>query len=306
MKATFLAVTTTLIGLSSFSVMAGPVKYSDLVPESVTQDVASEVPVVSSSSKRIVCPEAPTTAPRRRVNLQSQKINLINEVEEAHMNQFLNELAKFPANLNREMISRGAEINIFQGEGVKADPSWVESHEETFDGRDWGGVPGSGGHTILHIEKVPTRIVANHLYDNHGSINLVLHERAHSLDFLYLNTGISASKTWKDLMNSSPDVQTFINEICTDGYCEMKDGAYVEAFAELFAYNYACEETKNDLEEKFPQISDFFKNLDSVERLHMREGTLEKKASVLERERARAVRNYEIWQARNAQSQNDA
>lgn len=292
MKLKTLALSTSLLVMSSvFEAKADPISYSQATGQTFEPHPEPEPEPVSNSSA-ITCPKSDGSAPRRKVNLRTYKVNLIHNIDQKYLNQFLFEISKFPANLNREMIARGSEINLLQGSGVTADSSWIPTNQATFDGRPWSEVPGSGGHTILHADKVPTRIVANHLYDNHGSVNLVLHERAHTLDYLYLSSGVSGSKVWKDLMASNPGIENFINEICTEGYCNKED----EAFAELFAYNYACPATQKDLKEKFPKVSNFFKNLSSIERIHLAEATLAKRARVLERERKEHVRKYNAYQ----------
>lgn len=231
--------------------------------------------VSNSFAARIECPQAPenTSSLKSVANyssmLAADGVQIINDVNPANIEKFMFELSKFPASLNNEMVDRGAKMNIFEGSGVTADPSWRTQDSITMDGRPWSEVPGSGGNTIQGVQKSPTRVVINHLYDNHGSINLVLHERAHALDNLYKYNGVSSSTTWDGLMKASPSINDFLRSICTEGYC---DGHQNEGFAELFAYYYACEATKEDLEQKFPDIADFFYNLDSVKDLMASEG----------------------------------
>lgn len=184
-----------------------------------------------------------------------QNIKLVNTVERRFQNMFYVEFAKFPKSLHNELITQGATINLMQGEGVTIDPSWPKI-ENTFDGRSWDKVPGSGGSP----GNAPTRIVANHLYDRHGSTNLFLHEHAHTLDQLYKENGISKSKTWLQLLVNHSEATTFLTEIC-GSYCTDNIN---EGFAEFFAYYHACDDSKARVKEKLPEFADFFDQLTDV------------------------------------------
>lgn len=178
--------------------------------------------------------------------------------------QFLFEYEKFPSSLRSEMVQEGGKIHLIQGEGVTADSTWGSSMF-TKDGRDWSLVPGSGG-SIFSYPKNPTRLVVNHLYDRHGSVNLVLHEHAHTLDHLYSEKDLSKSKAWTELIQDENN-QNIMRGIC--GYYCLTDVR--ESFAELFAYYHACEETRQHLEQVLPTIADFMRNLTSVKEFKQRE-----------------------------------
>ncbi len=253
-------------------------------------------PSFSFANERIECPQAPSVStPLPPRFLEKNGLVVVGNVSIENLNKFMFEINKFPTLLNKEMVDRGAKLHVIEGSGVTADPSWVATDVHTFDGRPWSEVPGAGGSNVLRGEAVPTLVVANHLYDNHGSINLVLHERAHALDSLYKYSGVSESKTWSDLLEANPGVSEFLGEICTKGYC---DGHANEGFAELFAYNFACQETKDDLAKKFPTISQFLNGLTSTEKILIDEGILPKTAKELEADFATEIANYERDKAR--------
>jgi hypothetical protein len=145
-----------------------------------------------------------------------------------------------------------------EGTGVGIDPS-LTATKTTEGTREWINVPGSGGESISG-SNVPTRFAVNHLYENHGASNLVLHEHAHTLDSIYERQGVSKSKVWMNLMNSSTAPKEFTLEICGQ-YCMDREE---ERFAELFAYYFACEATRKHLEEEVPAVAEFFSKLTNV------------------------------------------
>lgn len=170
---------------------------------------------------------------------------------------FLHEYEKYPSSLRNEMASAGGKISLLQGEGVTVDPTWGGSIF-TKDGRDWSKVPGSGGF-IYSYPSHPTRVVINHIYDRHGSVNLILHEHSHTMDHLYSERNISGSRGWRDILQDEQN-QNVIRSLC--GYYCLTDER--ESFAELFAYYHACDTTKRHLEEVLPAVADFMRELTSV------------------------------------------
>lgn len=187
--------------------------------------------------------------------LLKNKISLVTQMDVEYLEEFIFEYEKFPLSLRKELLSKGTRINLIQGNGVTEDRSWY-GQANTVDNRLWKDVPGAGGVPGI----TPTRVVVNHLYDNHGSANLVLHEHAHTLDMLYETNVISSSKTWSNLLAENPESRTFLMEIC-GSYCANN---LDEGFAELFAYYYACDESRVELEEEVPAVAKFFAELNSV------------------------------------------
>lgn len=209
---------------------------------------------------RIRCPQAQAWNTDRQLSeytpyLESQNIKLVTQVQIGNVEKFLTEYYKFPTVLSKELIGANARIHLMEGEGVTVDFTWPQL-ANTFDGRSWSQVPGAGGSPNGH----PTRVVINHLYDRHGSVNLVLHEHGHTLDQLYKQNVISKSKSWKKLMEAEPQVQQFMLNIC-GSYC--KDNIN-EGFAELFAFYHACAETKALVEREIPGFARFLQELTNV------------------------------------------
>lgn len=191
--------------------------------------------------------------------LQSPNLNRRN------VEYFLYEYEKYPRNLRQEMARAGGKINLLQGEGVTVDPTWGGSIF-TKDGRDWSRVPGAGGF-IYSYPSHPTRVVINHIYDRHGSVNLILHEHSHTMDHLYSERNISGSKAWRDLLQDEEN-QNVIRNLC--GYYCLTDER--ESFAELFAYYHACDTTRQHLEEVLPPVAEFMRKLTSVKSFVRSEG----------------------------------
>lgn len=191
-----------------------------------------------------------------------------------NIDDLLFEYSKFPETLRQEMMNAGSRLSLIEGNGVSEDPKWILDAKaanpaqdpfwtKTFDNRDWSTVKGAGGSSYGSV-KVPTRVVVNSLYKGHGSINLVLHEHAHSLDAIYKLDTLSQSEHWKALMSSNADkVPSFLSTICGD-YCVNN---HQEGFAELFAYYHACDESRTHMENNIPAVADYFRDLVSVEDL---------------------------------------
>lgn len=230
-----------------------------LVTSSLLLTFASAEVMAQSMARKCPKPtEMDSLTPAERTKKFSRELVLkTTGIQATHLDQFLFEYEKFPQSLREEMRNEGATIHLVYGEGVTADPTWGRSMF-TKDGRDWSKVPGSGG-AVYSFPKNPTRIVVNHLYDRHGSVNLVLHEHAHTLDHLYSEKDLSASKAWKALIEDEQN-QNVMRGIC--GYYCLTDVR--ESFAELFAYYHACEETREHMEQVLPTIADFMRNLTNV------------------------------------------
>ncbi len=189
---------------------------------------------------------------RHNIILKSESI------DEAHLDDFITQVKKFPESLMQEMISRKAKIHLIQGQGVTDDPTWGFSFS-TFDGRSWSDVPGAGGNPRWGK---PTRIVVNRLHEGHGSVNLFLHEHGHALDSTYKTDGASNSKAWKELLKRE-HIKEYLSSICKKDYCLVPR----EAFAETFARFYESYDTRNELLGKVPEIHKFYENLHNVRNL---------------------------------------
>lgn len=208
--------------------------------------------------------------------LKQHNIVLVDDgIKSKNLEQFIFEFLKFPARLQEEMIEAGTEIRLMSGDGVAQDPTWetdpktqdaeFDERYATFDGREWANVPGAGGATLANA-RIPTRIVVNKLYDRsvhgHGSINLFLHEHAHSLDSLYELRHISHSAEWRKI-HGGQDVQQYLGNVCGK-YCQ---SSAEESFAELFATYYACPASREQMDEEAPEAHDFFRDLRSARKI---------------------------------------
>lgn len=181
--------------------------------------------------------------------LQSNGVQIVNQVHKDYLVQFSFELRKFPANLSRYLVSNSVGIRILHGRGVADDPTFSEG--ATFDGRSWKNVPGAGSN--------PTRIVVNRLYDGHGSINLVLHERAHTLDYYGLpgRGMLSNEREWNQIISEERPFIQLLDRVC-GSYCTKNPA---EAFAEAFAIYFSCERGRALLSES-PRVLKFMQDLE--------------------------------------------
>jgi hypothetical protein len=141
-------------------------------------------------------------------------------------------------------------IRLLEGEGVIEDSTFKPGTDATPDGRPWS--------TIVGVGTNPTRIVVNHLYDKHGSVNLVLHERAHTLD--YYGAVISSSVAWNKIMNEETSFVQLMQKVCGD-YCTKNP---VEAFAEGFAIYFSCEQSRRLLNDS-PLVLAFMKSIEEAQ-----------------------------------------
>lgn len=220
----------------------------------------------SFAASRIRCPEASDVVPEGKTLEDYQSFFSANKIVPKtsltlnYVEQFKNHFEKFPLTLRQELIQAGNKIHIMEGSGVTVDPTWIPSHQLTFDGRPWSEVPGGGGSTARGYQKAPTRIVINHLYDNHGSSDMFLHEHGHSLDSIRKIHGLSKSKVWGDVLASEPDSTRFLDDIC-GSYCTNN---LEEGFAELFANYHGCQESREQMEREVPRIAEFFSKFNST------------------------------------------
>lgn len=232
------------------SILLVTVVASSFIQGAFGQSIAKRCPVPSRNEIRLSQGELEHKLTSEIV-LQSQGLN------RSDVEYFLFEYDKYPRSLRSEMASAGGKIHLLQGEGVTVDPTWGGSIF-TKDGRDWSRVPGAGGF-IYSYPSHPTRVVVNHIYDRHGSVNLILHEHSHTMDHLYGERNLSGSKAWRDILQDEEN-QNVIRNLC--GYYCLTDER--ESFAELFAYYHACDATRQHLTEVLPPVAEFMDRLTSV------------------------------------------
>ncbi|MBP2242277.1 hypothetical protein J2Z40_002851 [Cytobacillus eiseniae] len=113
--------------------------------------------------------------------------------------------------------------------------------------KTWDDVPGVGGG-----KSVVVRIGYSDKGNGHGSINLELHELAHSIDSI-LKKHISSTATFNSIWNAEKD-RLFSNEKYFITYRE-------EYFAEAFALYYRDDHSRDRLKKLAPSTYQFIKNV---------------------------------------------
>lgn len=116
------------------------------------------------------------------------------------------------------------------------------------EGSTWDDVPGAGGKYLA-----AAKIGHSNFGEGHGSINLELHEIAHSFDNKVLQKGSNKDRfmnIWKnEAATIFPENKYFIS------FPE-------EYFAETFAMFYMSEQSRAELHEKAPKTYEYFQGLE--------------------------------------------
>ncbi|WP_340371560.1 toxin [Peribacillus sp. FSL E2-0218] len=159
---------------------------------------------------------------------------------------------ELPQSLLEKTAESGVRIKLFQG-NLTENQSAANLKGHTPRGylnkkTTWDDVPGMGGsHTVL------VKIGASDKGNGHGSVNLELHELAHSIDnivFDGIRDDMDYLKIWgKEVDGLFPGQSYFSN------YPE-------EYFAETFAMFYVNPEQNRLLKQKAPKTYHFIKQLD--------------------------------------------
>ncbi|WP_240189964.1 toxin [Bacillus sp. P14.5] len=185
-----------------------------------------------------------------------EKIILLPEepYDESQVRHIIYRLDHLPPRLLQSVQTEGIMIRLFQDKLTNF-PTTQHLKGETPRGytnteRTWDEVPGIGGSKLVLV-----KIGHSEKGSGHGSINLELHELAHSinryvLDDLYYKMKFTA--IWKQEAHLLfPDEGYFLN------YEE-------EYFAEAFAMYYLNLKTNEELEETAPATHQFFRELESM------------------------------------------
>lgn len=160
-------------------------------------------------------------------------------------------LSKLPASMLAKLNANHIKIKLIDGP-ITSLPEFAYLKGQVPRGwektnKTWDDVPGIGG-----SETVAIRIGYSDYGKGHGSVNLELHETAHSLDsivYMRISQTESFKKIWKsECLNLFGENQYFTN------YPE-------EYFAEAFAMYYLNDTTKSELKKKAPLTYTFFQNL---------------------------------------------
>lgn len=176
--------------------------------------------------------------------------NPFNEMEAVKM---VERVGYIHPNLLEQLIQENIKIKFFNGK-LTDEPSaghlkGIKPRGYSENGPFWDDVPGLGGSQL-----VLAKIGHSHKGEGHGSINLELHELAHTIDqFLFdsIRYDTYFLDIWKeDVEKLFPGMNYFIN------YPE-------EYFAEAFVYFYLSEETRLVLADKAPSTYQLFKSLET-------------------------------------------
>jgi hypothetical protein len=157
-------------------------------------------------------------------------------------------------NILKALSNNGVKMKLFTGR-LTDQPAFAHLKGERpkgwSEGKTWDDVPGAGGSYIA-----AAKIGASKFGKGHGSINLELHEIAHSIDnivFKSLRNDEEFREAWSaEVKELFPDRPYFTN------YPE-------EYFAEVFAMYYYNEKTKKQLKNTAPKTYDYIKQLESKE-----------------------------------------
>jgi Pro-Pro endopeptidase len=166
--------------------------------------------------------------------------------------KIISTLANINENILKKMVNQRVYVKLFTGE-LTDEPSALYLKGKIprgymFSNVTWDDVPGLGGTRIVLV-----KLGHSEQGKGHGSINLELHEVAHSVDQIVFN-GIHSKpdflKIWRKEANRLfPGNWYFIN------YPE-------EYFAETFAYYYYNHETREYLRTVAPLTYEYMKSLE--------------------------------------------
>lgn len=169
--------------------------------------------------------------------------------------QMVQTMDKLPVRVLRDAYSAGIRIHFFQG-SLTQFPSTAHLKNLTPRGYEntqttWDDVPGIGGGKVMYA-----KVGHSDKGAGHGSVNLELHEFAHSLDnYLFTSAWhhVTQYESWKaEANNLFPNKRYFIDY-------------QSEFFAESFAYYYHSDELRRRIEEKAPKMYDYLTTIDKGE-----------------------------------------
>ncbi|WP_057912725.1 anthrax toxin lethal factor-related metalloendopeptidase [Peribacillus muralis] len=187
-------------------------------------------------------------------NKDLQKIFLFpeGEFDEREALKIVRRIDKLPDSLLVKTADSGVRVKLFEG-SLTENQSAAKLKGETPRGyinkkTTWDDVPGMGGsHTVL------VKIGASNKGNGHGSINLELHELAHSIDNIVFE-GIRKDMDYLTIWGKEVD-GLFPGQSYFSDYPE-------EYFAETFAMFYVNAEQNELLKQKAPETYQFIKQLD--------------------------------------------
>lgn len=164
--------------------------------------------------------------------------------------QIMQSIYKLPPSLLTKLVENDVKIKLFNG---KLTDNASAAHLKGIiprgykQGATWDDVPGMGGSHTVYV-----KIGASDKGNGHGSVNLELHELAHSIDHIVYR---DLSKDHKFMSIWNKEVQLlFPNQPYFTNYPE-------EYFAETFAMYYVNPEQSLYLKRLAPQTYSYIKSL---------------------------------------------
>jgi Pro-Pro endopeptidase len=161
----------------------------------------------------------------------------------------INRISILPDSLLTKINNQGITLKLFTGK-LTDNPTASHLAGKTPRGYQsnttWDDVPGIGGGQVVLV-----KIGASKKGKGHGSINLELHEMAHSIDHIIFNE-ISQKQKFHEIWEKEHN-QLFPGK----SYFLYPE----EYFAETFAMFYLNNSTKTILQNKAPSTYNFIKNL---------------------------------------------
>lgn len=164
--------------------------------------------------------------------------------------QIMQSIYKLPSSLLTKLVENDVKIKLFNG---KLTDNASVAHLKGIKPRGykqnatWDDVPGMGGSHTVYV-----KIGASDKGNGHGSVNLELHELAHSIDHIVYR---DLSNNHKFMIIWSQEVQIlFPNQPYFTNYPE-------EYFAEAFAMYYVNQEQSQRLKSLAPQTYSYIKPL---------------------------------------------
>lgn len=169
--------------------------------------------------------------------------------DEKEAAKIINRFGSLPKSLLNKIYQNGINLKLFTGK-LTDNPTARQLKGKIPRGypanTTWDDVPGIGGGKVVLV-----KIGASDKGKGHGSINLELHEMAHSIDHIILNN-VSQTKEFKTLMENEHE-QLFPGK----SYFEYPE----EYFAEAFSMYFLNSESKAQLKWKAPETYNFFRSL---------------------------------------------
>ncbi|WP_240338375.1 anthrax toxin lethal factor-related metalloendopeptidase [Peribacillus alkalitolerans] len=160
-------------------------------------------------------------------------------------------ISHLPPNMLKRLNDREIKIKVFNGSLTEQKEathlSGIKPRGYKKSGVKWDRVPGMGGNKIVFV-----KIGASEMGKGHGSVNLELHELAHTIDrLIYDNIRYKEEflRIWKK------EAPLFFNG--RDYFIKYPE----EYFAEVFSMYYLNETTNQELKNGAPLTYNYIKNL---------------------------------------------